>query len=132
MHDLHLKLRGEPVRLGFPVAHYRQRTDDQMWSMGTVAAHSPQRALENMGQRGRRLSQSHIVRKATAEAETPQKLQPAECSPLIWAQFALEPGRLLSFCQLIIGQAGDEISDPALRGEVVVAGWTQMSNGLSE
>ena len=76
--------RREAAGLGLPVVHHRQRADDEVRS-GPV---------DEVGERRRRLAETHVVGEASAEAEAVEEPQPAEAAPLVRAQLAGERRRL--------------------------------------
>ena len=102
--DENPKLRAEGGRFGFPVVHDRQWAQDQARPSGHVA--------DEMGQRGRRLPQSHVVGQAAPEAEPSQERQPADGSTLIGPKPADESLGLVGLGQPIIGQPGQQIGQP--------------------
>ena len=99
--------RRESGRLCLPVANDRQRTDHQMRA----------RQCGDVGERGRRLAEAHVVGQASTETELVEELQPSEPAALIRTQRRHEPGRLDSFRECGIGEALQQIAEPTGRGD---------------
>ena len=73
-----VELGCEPFALSAPVTDDAQRADDEVWAG----------AFEQVGQRGRRLAEPHIVGQHATEAEFGEKLQPGQAAALVVAQLA--------------------------------------------
>ena len=78
------QVRREAPGLGLPVVHDRQRADDEVRA-GPV---------EEVGERGRRLAEPHVVGQAPAEPEAGEEAHPRQAAALVRAQRAVEAGWL--------------------------------------
>ena len=108
--------RDELRRLVLPVAHHRQGAHDQVrtWESGEV------------GEGGGCLAEAHVVGQAAAQTDGVQELQPAQTAPLVGAQRGGERGRHHAFCQLGVGEPGEQVRQPRLAHER----WVAPGNGV--
>ena len=88
---------------GLPVAHHAERADHQVWA-GQAG---------QVGQRGGRLAQTHVVGQAPTEAQAVEELQPPQAAPLVVAQFGGEPLRHVALGELGVRQAAEQLGRPA-------------------
>jgi hypothetical protein len=70
-----------------------------------------------VSERGGRLAETHVVGQATTKPDSVQELQPAETAALVRTQRGREAGRLGAFGQRGVGQAVEQIVEPAGGGE---------------
>ena len=97
--------RREAAGLGLPVVDDRERADDEVRA----------RSVDEVGERGRRLAEPHVVGEAAAEAEAVEESQPAEAAALVGPQLAGERGRLDLLAQRRVGQPAEQQPGPRRR-----------------
>ena len=118
----------EASRLGEPVVDDRQRTHDEVRTWPAL----------QVGQRGGRLAEPHVVGQAPAESEALEEAQPGQAAALIWPQRAGEPFALASLDETIVGQSGQQLDAPgrcrlALRRvELTGGGEVQERDGVDD
>ncbi len=82
--DHDVQVGREPARLGLPVVDDAQRAHHEVRSG----------SLEQVGERGGRLAEPHVVGEAPAEPDPREELHPRQPAALVVAQLAVEPRRL--------------------------------------
>ena len=96
--------RREPGGLGLPVVDHAQRAHDEVRP----------RPLDEVGERGGGLAETHVVGEAAAEAEPGEELHPGQAAALVVAQLALERAGLVHLLEALVGQPGEEVVDPSV------------------
>jgi hypothetical protein len=103
--DDHPPARGEAVGLGLPVVHDAERADHQVRA-------GP---LEQVGERGGGLAETHVVGEAPAESDAGEELHPRQTAPLVVAQLAVELGDSLASSSRSSGSPASRLPAPSRR-----------------
>ena len=89
------------------------------------------RAVDEMGERRRRLAETHVVGETATETEAVEEPQPAEAATLVRAQLTGERGRLDLLAQRGVGQSAEQQPGPRRRDDPAVDG-VEVGVGESE
>ncbi len=113
--------RREAAGLGLPVVDHGQRAHHEVRA----------RTLEQVGQRGGRLAEAHVVGEAAAQTEAVEEAQPRQAAALVGAQLAVERRRLVLLAQALVGEPAEQLVGPRRGGarrrrvELALAGQAQ-------